>query len=136
MEPLNNIKSCRRELKKCPIRAGVSGVLVLSLRWLCFCALTCLLLLLPVRRLVLWFCAFAYVSKNPARAGRVKSVSQLDYSTQSILVNNKPFIPVGFYAVWMGSFEELKRDLSDQAAQGVNVVMLCALPSSSRLDFV
>ena len=66
----------------------------------------------------------------------MQSVSQLDYSTQSILVNNKPFIPVGFYAVWMGSFEELKKDLSDQAAQGVNVVMLCALPSSSRLDFV
>ena len=66
----------------------------------------------------------------------MKSVSQLDYSTQSILVNNKPFIPVGFYAVWMGSFEALKQDLSDQAAQGVNVVMLCALPSSSRLDFL
>ena len=77
-----------------------------------------------------------YLSKDPHRGGRVQSVSQLDYSTQSILVNNKPFIPVGFYAVWMGSFEELKEDLSNQAAQGVNVVMLCALPSSSRLDFV
>ena len=93
------------------------------------------LLVLPVLSLR-WLCFFAFRQQESNRGGRVKTVSQLDYSTQSILVNNKPFIPVGFYAVWMGSFEELKRDLSNQAAQGVNVVMLCALPSSSRLDFV
>ena len=57
--------------------------------------------------------------------------SWLDYSRRSIMVNDKPFIPVGYYSAYTGavkdgppgSIKALLDDLTEQAAQGVNVVM-------------
>jgi hypothetical protein len=61
----------------------------------------------------------------------LKSFSYLDYSRRSIMVNNQPFIPVGFYSAFdgavrggsNGSLAALLDDLTAQASQGVNVVM-------------
>ncbi len=61
----------------------------------------------------------------------LRSFSWLDYSRRSIMINDKPFIPVGFYSSYTGavrggppgSFQALLNDLSAQAAQGINVVM-------------
>lgn len=61
----------------------------------------------------------------------LRSFSWLDYSRRSIMINDKPFIPVGFYSSYTGavrggppgSFQALLDDLSAQAAQGINVVM-------------
>ena len=47
------------------------------------------------------------------------------------MINDKPFIPVGFYSAYTGgvrggppgSFQKLLNDLTAQAAQGINVVM-------------
>ena len=51
------------------------------------------------------------------------SFSYLDYSRRSVMVNDSPYNPVGFYSAWGGTLGALFDDLTGQSELGVNVVM-------------